>query len=71
MLRPSTAPRWKIVIKVLRRPVGVTLNPSARATRRKNEGALVNAPTLASASAPCFIKNLRLLFITHLKRRKP
>src|ERR1043166_9743281 len=64
MLRPSTAPRWKTAIKVLRRPFGATVSPCAcaRAARCKNDGALPTRPTLASASPLCFMNNL--LFIT-------
>src|ERR1051325_2610298 len=65
MFRPSTAPRWKIAMRVFLRPFGVAVNPCASTTARfRNDGALPTSPTLANATPPCFRNSLRLLFIT-------
>src|SRR5947207_1623677 len=61
MLRPSTAPRWKMAMSVLRRPLGATDSPCAKAVRFKNDGALPTSPTLASATLLCFRNSLRFI----------
>jgi len=52
MLRPSTAPRWKIAINSLRRA------PTAAAARPRNDGA---KPSDSIAIAPDFKKTLRFM----------
>src|SRR5262245_14441724 len=64
MLRPSTAPRWKIAIScfVLREA------PAANAVRARNDGA---KPRLTRANAPFFRKILReVMFLPSLKFRR-
>src|SRR5947209_6872204 len=73
MLRLSTAPRWNIVMRVLRRPEGATDSPCASAVRFRNEGALPTSPTLASATLLCFRNNLRFITSspsTSIQRRR-
>src|SRR5205085_8576712 len=66
MLRPSTAPRWKMAIKVLRRPPVMRSRPCANTVRCKNDGAAVASPMLANATLLDFKKNLRFI-VTPLK----
>src|SRR2546423_14257439 len=61
MWRPSTAPRWNMAMRDLRRPEGATDTPCANAVRFRNEGALPTRPTLASATLLCFKNNLRFI----------
>src|SRR5678815_4199225 len=70
MFKPSTAPRWKIAINVLRRPL---LAVWPRIVRSRNPGAESPAPTLANATLPDLRKNLRFIFISllPLKLRSP
>src|SRR4051812_11125645 len=64
MLRPSTAPRWNMAIRDLRRPFGEAVNPCASTTARlKKDGAAPTSPTLASATPPCFKNSLRFWFM--------
>src|SRR5436305_7445634 len=64
MLRPSTAPRWKIAISCLARP----LLPAANAVRERNDGA---KPRLTKANAPFFRKIRRETMSSPLEIRTP
>src|SRR5258708_22037117 len=66
MFRPSTAPRWKIAISVLRLPPVIELSVSAAIARSRNAGADNDTLTLASAMPPDLRKNLRFMFLTPL-----
>src|SRR2546421_3606081 len=61
MFKPSTAPRWKIAIKVLRRPPVRRSRAWASTARCRNDGAVCISPKLASAIPPDLIKNLRFI----------
>src|SRR5258705_13748381 len=64
MFRPSTAPRWKIAISVLRLPPVIEFSDSPAIARSRNAGADKDTPTLASAMVPDLRKNLRFMFQT-------
>src|SRR5918912_747806 len=64
MFSPSTAPRWKMAMRTLRRPP--LLTPCASAARRRNDGTICIAPTLASATPPDLRKNLLFIFTPSL-----
>src|SRR5258705_4173620 len=66
MFRPSTAPRWKIAISVLRLPPVIAFSVSPAIARSRNAGADNDTPTLASAMPPDLRKNLRFMFLTPL-----
>src|SRR5688500_1222594 len=63
MFSPSTAPRWKIAIRTLRRPPAAFASRPIT-TRSRNDGAESDMPKLAIAILPDFRKTLR--FITSL-----
>src|SRR5258705_9695505 len=66
MFRPSTAPRWKIAISVLRLPPVIELSVSPAIARSRNAGADNDTLTLAIAMPPDLRKNLRFTFLTPL-----
>ncbi len=67
MFSPSTAPRWKIAIKVLRRPPVMGSRAWASKARWRNDGAESETPMLASAMLPDLMKNLLFMLVPQFR----
>src|SRR6201988_3382124 len=64
MFRPSTPPRRKIALRFFLLPPVITLRAWPNTVRSRKAGAESATPTLARATLPDLIKNLRFILVS-------